>query len=221
MDGSTGECNVSTVAESVKKQVGFEVVLLDSKLYPVTDNESTSGPEFWRSTRKRIAASRASYEKLVGMSVGDELSQLDDDVVITEPPSKRVKKMAIEDLGVKVEEIDKKLDAIDRKLSVFDDIKKTFECVICRSVVRYPMVSLCCKRIIGCKRCVSTWRTTSTRCPLCSDAGEKSQPMFALKGIDDLTALFCDRVPPIHESSESSVSSDDFEDLPPFPTTHT
>ena len=69
-----------------------------SKLYPVTDNESTSGPEFWRSTRKIIAASRASYEKLVGMSVGDELSQLYDNVVITEPPSKRVKKMAIEDL---------------------------------------------------------------------------------------------------------------------------
>ena len=35
LDQSMGECNVDSVAEMVKAQVGFDVVLLDSKLYPL------------------------------------------------------------------------------------------------------------------------------------------------------------------------------------------
>ena len=66
LDSSAGECNVDTAAEMVKRQVGFEVVLLDSKLFPVIPNDSTSGPDFWKSTWKIIAASRLMYEKLTG-----------------------------------------------------------------------------------------------------------------------------------------------------------
>ena len=36
LDYTMGECNVDTVAELVKAQVGFEVILLDCKLYPMT-----------------------------------------------------------------------------------------------------------------------------------------------------------------------------------------
>ena len=141
------ECNVSFVAEKVKDQLGFEVVHLDSKLFPITENESTCGSEFWRSTQKVIAANCVSYEKLVGVTVGEELNQLDeDDDVTTEPPSKRVKNANnyYEDVSEKVDEVIKKLDVIDRKLSVFDELKKTFECVICCSVVK-SVISRCCK----------------------------------------------------------------------------
>ena len=46
LDHSLGECNVNTVPDMVKKQVGFDVILLDSKLYPLIANESTAGIDF-------------------------------------------------------------------------------------------------------------------------------------------------------------------------------
>lgn len=59
LDHSLGECNVNTVADIIKKQVGFDVILLDSKLYPLIANESTAGIDFWKSNRKIIATSRS------------------------------------------------------------------------------------------------------------------------------------------------------------------
>ena len=58
----SNDCSVTRATECVRKQIGLDVVLLDSKLFPIMDNESTSGAEFWHSTRKIIAVSRASYE---------------------------------------------------------------------------------------------------------------------------------------------------------------
>ena len=54
------------VTELVKKQVDSDVILLDSKYYPLLENGSTSGETFWRSTRKVLAANRAVYNKLTG-----------------------------------------------------------------------------------------------------------------------------------------------------------
>lgn len=217
LDLSMGECTVSKAAELVKRQVGFDVVLLDSKLFPVIDGESTSGPEFWRSTRKIIAVSRSSYEKLTGVPAGNELSQIDEDVV-TEPPRKKIK--ADTSIISKFDAIEKKLDVIDRKLSFLENMKKVFECVICRSTVCCPVVSTCCQRIIGCRVCVSTWRTTNQRCPLCSVSG--SMDTMELKGIDDAIAVFRagedtrEGDQPVDVDNDSDNSSDDFVDLPPF-----
>ena len=91
LDHGMGECNVDTVAELVKAQVGFEVILLDCKLFPLIANNSTSGLDFWKSTRKIIATSRAAYDKLVGKSPAEEISTVDDDVEIVEPVAKRAR----------------------------------------------------------------------------------------------------------------------------------
>ncbi len=37
-DSSMGDCCVAKGAELVKRQVGFETILLDSKLYPLISN---------------------------------------------------------------------------------------------------------------------------------------------------------------------------------------
>jgi hypothetical protein len=37
------------------------------KLYPIMDNEASVGADFWKSTRKIIAASRSLYQKLGGI----------------------------------------------------------------------------------------------------------------------------------------------------------
>ena len=174
----------------VKRQVGFDVVLLDSKLYPIINNDATSGTEFWKSTRKIIAASRSLYEKLGGVSA--ELSQVEDEVVIVEPSCKKIQTTEGHVLGNiqgKLEHIDKKLDQIEKKLSFMDDIKKTFECVICRMPARSPVVAPCCQRIIGCGQCVQRWILNNSRCPLCSVTGRMTE-VFGLKGIDDLTGFF-------------------------------
>ena len=61
--------NVRKVTELVNKQVDLDVILLDSKCYPLLENESTSGETFWRSTRKVLAASRSIYCRLTGQAL--------------------------------------------------------------------------------------------------------------------------------------------------------
>lgn len=78
-----GDCNVTKVAQLVKTQVGFDVVLLDSKLYKLLNNDSMSGPDYMG---KIIAAKHAMYERLVGVSGGSSGVPDDDNVVVVEPP---------------------------------------------------------------------------------------------------------------------------------------
>ena len=196
LDPGNGECNVSTVTEKVQKQLGFPVILLDSKLFPVTEGESTSGTEFWKSTRKIIAVSCSAYEKAGGVLPDKDLIDIDGDE--TEPQPKRAKTQE----SVSNSAIVKKLDELDRKLSFITELQRTFECVICRSPVRNPLVASCCQRIIGCKECVRRWLVSNSRCPLCSVSGRMGEAL-ELKGIDDLVAMFR----PVH--TEPCASSPD------------
>lgn len=207
ISASLGECTVSAVADMVKAQVGFEVILLDSKLYPLMDNDSTTGTDFWKSTRKIIAASRSLYEKLGGVPANAELAQAEDDVVIVETSSKR-KRI---DTEAKLEEIDKKLEEINTRVKFVDEIRKVFECNICRSPVKQPVVALCCQRIIGCGECVQRWLLTNQRCPFCSITGRMDE-IFNLKGMDDLVNFFR-----IGEESTGSRGSPRGSFIPPPP----
>ena len=74
-------------------EVGFKVILLDSKLYPLIANESTAGIDSWKSTHKIIATSRAAFEKIVGKSQIEELSQAGEEVIIVEPQTKKPRVM--------------------------------------------------------------------------------------------------------------------------------
>ena len=69
--------NVKEVSQLIAKQVDFDVVLLDSKGYPLLDNESTSGESFWKSTRKILAANRQLYRKLTGQNTDIERASID------------------------------------------------------------------------------------------------------------------------------------------------
>lgn len=213
INSSLGECNVTSVSEMVKAQLGgLEVILLDSKLYPIMDNEATSGVEFWKSTRKIIAASRSLYEKLVPDA---ELDQ-GEDTVITEPLSKKRK---IESEAIQLEDIAKKLDAIDSKLSFIDEIKKTFECLVCRSAMKLPVVAPCCEKIIGCDKCIQRWLRSNSRCPHCSVSGRMNERII-LKGMEDILGFIRigdgPRFSPPPISIDSDDSSDDFHPLPRF-----
>ena len=110
LDPSNGECNVPTVAEKIQKQLGSPVILLDSKLFPVTESENTSGAEFWKSTRKIIAVSSSSYEKVGGVLPGKELIDAD-----TDEAELRPKKVKTQQESVSTSDVLKKLDAMDKK----------------------------------------------------------------------------------------------------------
>ena len=60
------QCNVKGVTQFITNEVGFQVVLLDSKCYPILDGEASGKAAFWKSTRKILAASKSLYEQLVG-----------------------------------------------------------------------------------------------------------------------------------------------------------
>ncbi len=94
--------------------------------------------------------------------------------------------MHVGTLEVKLEGIDKKLDRMEKKLSFVDDLIKAFECIVCHSTVKLPVVAPCCQR---CGECVQTWLLTHTHCPLCSVTGRMTE-LVAIKGMDDLTGFF-------------------------------
>ena len=60
------KCTLKAVAEMVKEQLSFNVLLLDSKCFLLLDNDSTNGVEFWKSTWKVLAANRLTYTRLTG-----------------------------------------------------------------------------------------------------------------------------------------------------------
>ena len=126
--------------------------------------------------------------------------------------------------------IDRKVDTILRKLTFVDDIRRVFECIVCRLPVKLPVVSPCCQRIVGCKECVSRWLETTSRCPLCSVSGCTADA-FDSKGIDELVGFFragerqqldshsqlveTPAVPPVVDVV-SDDSFNEFEDLPNY-----
>ena len=112
LDSTLGECTVTAAAQKVPHQVGLEVVLLESKLYPLVSNEATSGLDFWKSTCKIIAVPRSSYEKLVENVPGEELSQIEEDEAISEQPSKKRKGATNCDIATKVDALSDKLDKV-------------------------------------------------------------------------------------------------------------
>lgn len=65
-------CGPTIVAELVKQQVGYDVILLNSKCFPVLDNDISRSSEFWKSTRKIMAASKSLHVKLKGSSADPE-----------------------------------------------------------------------------------------------------------------------------------------------------
>jgi len=58
------QCSVPVVAQLVKEQVGYDIILLNNKLYPILDAPSTRGDFRRSSSRKILAASAKLYEKL-------------------------------------------------------------------------------------------------------------------------------------------------------------
>ena len=88
------QCNVPAATKKVTEQVGYELIILDCKCFPLLTSEGTSGQDFWKSQRKLLAASSSSsvYERLTGKSTKVELTEAAAvDLTIDEPTEKKMK----------------------------------------------------------------------------------------------------------------------------------
>ena len=227
-------CSVSSVTDLVRKQVDFDVILLDSKCYPLLGNESTSGEGFWKSTRKVLATSRELYRKLTGHTTDPVRASIDltqdessEDSDASFPSSKRPC------LDYKAPDIHQKLDEIARGVSTMqglvtfmNNMKQAFECVVCKGVVSAPIMAQCCGRIVGCQRCINSWLEHHATCPHCSSV---MVDKFPVRGLDEV--LVCLRANVEGEQlvvpsqplkcttgcrGSDSQSDSDFDDLPAF-----
>lgn len=228
----SSSCTVRRVTELLRKQLNMEVVLLDSKCYPLMMNDSTSGEGFWKSSRKVLAANKALYLKLTGRSTElgrasidltkEETSDSDSSGSIIEPATKR--HCLSSTLNDKLDEIAHGVANIQKVMMFMKNMQNTFQCVICKGVVSAPVVASCCRRIVGCQQCVATWLRGHNSCPHCSATLEGQ---FTLRGLDDVTQALQVTVEeptpsssgpqPVFISHPPDLESDsDFDDLPPF-----
>ena len=122
-------CNVGSVAQLVKQQLGIEMILLDSKCFKLYDNESTSGMDFWKSSRKILAASKQAYESLTGKSARDTPDALVDKTgEESRPIAKKPRLVHDADANYK---LDKVVTGIKTLNDLFHCFPQCLECVVC------------------------------------------------------------------------------------------
>ena len=232
-------CTVRRVAELLKRQLDMEVVLLDSKCYPLTENESTSSESFWKLSRKILAANKLLYNKVSGQSTnvmrasidltrGDasEESDLSGSSQL-EPSTKRP--CLSSSLTAKLDEYAERVSNIRKVLMFMKNMQQTFQYVICKRVVSTPTVAKCCGRIVGCQGCVASWLQGHASCPAsCPHCASPIEGQFLVRGLDEVLQALQATVEeqttaplaPITATRQCpavpSDSDSDFDDLPRY-----
>lgn len=137
------------------------MILLNSKCFPVLDNEISRSSEFWKSTQKIMAASKSLYVKLKGSSTDPERAKVEVDLThVTEgvPRAKGACSDQSEEKRILIlEQLDRlgaRLERVEHFLDFIGHMTEAYKCVVCRSVTKKPVTSACCIRVVGCERCV-------------------------------------------------------------------
>ena len=179
-----GHCSLAVVAEAVHQQVGFDVVLLDSKAYPILEGDSTNSMEFWKSNRKVLAASKTLYTKLTGTSTNHKRAITEIDLTSSDDDTHQSKRSCLSS-DDKLDRILEGVETLRKQSTFFAKLSAAFECVICKDVMHKPQFSPCCKHVVGCEQCVSRWFYDHETCPHCS-ISVAAVNYSEMKGVDDL-----------------------------------
>ena len=149
---SSSPCTVCKVTDLVSKQIGMDVILLDSKCYPLLENDITSVESFWRGTRKVLAANRAMYDKLTGQCTSLQNASVDltgedsdSSSIGMSPVQKRPCRDAVpSSVDEKLDKIVRGVSSIERLMTLLGNLHQAFQCVVCRGTVSVPVVARCC-----------------------------------------------------------------------------
>ena len=172
----------ANVADQVSQQVGFSVTLLDSKCFPIMENDATSETEFWRLNRNILAASSSLYTKLVGSYANPNCARGEIDLTCSEDELDiPVSKCQLDRILDEVQSLTRSSDIVDKTISVY-------ECVICKDIMQKPQYVPCCKRVIGCSQCVQHWFDDHDTCPHCSVRGSTAA-YINVHGMDDMLTM--------------------------------
>ena len=202
-----GHCSPSLVAELVRQQVGFEVVLLDSKCFPILESETTAATDFWKSNRKVLAASKSLYVKLTGSSANPRRanSEIYSDDDGSNPP--QPKRCCLSE--TKLDKILHTIETFQKRADLSDIFLGVFECVICKDTMQRPQFSPCCRRVVGCQQCINRWFEEHNICPHCSTTSAKTN-YVDVRGMDEVLAAIraLHHDSPAVEERESQSDSD-------------
>ena len=122
----------------VSTQVGVRTILLDSKCYPLLENESTREETFWRSTSKVLAANSGIYNKLMGICTNLQNASVDRTAEDSDssgggkvPSQKRPRVDAVSSsLNKKLDEIASSICSVQRLMTLMGNLNQTFQCVV-------------------------------------------------------------------------------------------
>ena len=211
-----GHCSLTSVTEAVTQQVAFDVVLLDSKCFPILQSETTNETEFWKSNRKILAASKTLYDKLIGTRTNPKQANIEELTSSDDDPQHRPKRLCLSNTEM-FDKILEGMDALQKQNTFCNKVAAVFECVICKDIMHKPQFGACCNRAVGCQQCIRRWFEEHGTCPHCS-----TSVMIAnyndLKGIDELLCqvrtLCCETASSSEETASQVMvhdSDSDFE----------
>ena len=143
------------MSDQVQQQIGFDVVLLDNKCFPIMENDSTSVIDFWKSNRKVLAASKDLYIKLTGSSADPKHARKEID--LTNIDENAPKRRCCSPDSSKLDNIIEGIECLKKGNEILKVVSNVFECIICKDVMQHPQYAPCCHRVIGCQSCIDIW----------------------------------------------------------------
>ncbi|KAK7149287.1 hypothetical protein R3I94_008804 [Phoxinus phoxinus] len=173
-----GDATVQGVLTKVQDALGAydPLVLTDGQGNEILDSEGTRGSIYWKQNARKILA--VPEQQFADMKSGKRRrsTRKDDESMDLQGVYDKIEEvvMAAQSLH-DVTQVIKNLSELaieSRKIYVLmetqaEHVRAAFSCSVCKGPVKEPILSKCCRAIIGCKSCIDHSLQTSTQCVMC------------------------------------------------------
>uniref|UniRef100_A0AAV2JII6 C-type lectin domain-containing protein n=1 Tax=Knipowitschia caucasica TaxID=637954 RepID=A0AAV2JII6_KNICA len=154
-------------------------VLTDAQGNEIVDSEGTRGSKYWRQNAKKCFAvpeqvlhqfqQGTKGKKQTGQRERDSTGLLEvhekiEEVVLAAQSLTGVTSV-MKDLATLASSTVGNVLLLSNTLTIH--VKDAFRCIVCRGLMEEPVFAVCCKRFVGCHKCVDQWLLTSEQCLKC------------------------------------------------------